>query len=364
MENRNVCCDCGDIIDDDETRMHDNDIYCESCFHENFTMCDGCNEPYDSDDIITIHDCNYCPDCYNDRYTECGSCGEIISIHNTCTNDNGDTYCESCFDEADVNTIIHDHNYTPCIEFYGDDRKELHLGLEYEVYNNTNSYNNTTVAECINDAFSDFFYLKEDSSINNGFEIVSHPSTLHYHQKEVDYEKLTSLLKSKGFSSDSKNGNCGIHVHIERNWIEYNCGKLAAVKYGLFIHNIQKFAEILARRAGSHWADFSRIEQDYYKILAKSIKPYHADKYSAINYQHTDTIETRIFAGTIRSYRLLAAMEFCHAAINHVNNIGYTHICQKHDYTLWSEFTEYVKKNTRLYTNLLKNMNEFNMIGS
>lgn len=360
------CIHCDDLLYEDEIYSCQGESYCESCFNNLTNICSSCDESFLTDDMQQHNDYYYCETCFNDIFTCCDNCGETIYNDDAYCNDNG-VFCSSCFQDEEENNIIHEHNYTPCAEFYGDDAKELHIGLEYEVYNEGDDYMDISVAEALKESFPDFFYFKKDSSVNNGgggFEIVSHPCTLQYHQKKINYEKLTETLKSHGFSSDTKTGNCGVHVHIDRNWIERNCSKMTSVKYGLFFLNIKKFAEILARRSGSHWARFDCIERNYYKTLAKSVKPYYHDKYSAINYCHSDTIETRIFAGTIRAYRLLTAMELCHAVVNHVNNIGYTHICQKQDYTLWTEFTDYVKKNTRLYGNLLRSMNEFNMIGA
>ena len=52
--------------------------------------------------------------------------------------------------------------------------------------------------------------------MERGFEIVSHPMSLQYHQNEMNWhEIMTKLIDIKYLSH--KTSTCGLHIHIEKS---------------------------------------------------------------------------------------------------------------------------------------------------
>ncbi|GAH61147.1 unnamed protein product, partial [marine sediment metagenome] len=120
--------------------------YCESCYQENFNTCDNCGEVFSNDDLYwsDIHESYYCESCLPP---------EIDGLHS------------------------YDHKPKPIYyrginESKNDDHKcNLYFGIELEIESNDNDIESAVYN------LPDFVYAKQDSSIDNGLEIVSHPST-------------------------------------------------------------------------------------------------------------------------------------------------------------------------------------------
>ena len=78
IERKEVCCNCDDIINEDDICRYEDDTYCWSCFNERFIHCEHCN------DIVTNDDANYlehyeisvCESCLENKYIYCDCCNE------------------------------------------------------------------------------------------------------------------------------------------------------------------------------------------------------------------------------------------------------------------------------------------------
>ena len=98
--------------------------------------------------------------------------------------DNDDEfYCSNCFPQVN----ILDYTIKPSPLFKVDLKKEkikrenLYFGVELEVENMENTISNNDMAERIIDYG---VYCKSDSSISNGFEVVTHPFTWDWYKDE------------------------------------------------------------------------------------------------------------------------------------------------------------------------------------
>lgn len=356
-----TCSECGETFHRDNAVYDDNSdrIYCEDCYNKNFSQCDACNNMFHNDDIHCYDNNIYCDECFSELFDYCSSCGETIPRDYAMYDEHsGEVYCESCY--AENCTVIRSHNFTPELKFYGRKDKDLFFGLEYEVYNKEGNNDNIDVAAKIQEEFN-ALYIKSDSSINDGFEIVTMPCSLQYHKEHMHYTGIVELLKEQGFLSDSKTGNCGIHVHVGRREIEEKLGITTSSKIGLFVKTCKQYCDVMARRSDSQWCSHDNIDKDEYKNMAKDETPTKEEKYDAVNYMHDETIEVRIFAGSIRAYRILAAIELVHAITYFVSTIGFNYLYRNYDYTIWEKFKLYIKGNPKLYKELLKDMNEHNI---
>lgn len=61
----------------------------------------------------------------------------------------------------------------------------------------------------------DRLYIKNDSSIEDGFELVTHPMTLDYHINVMPWQNIMKCLINMGYMSH-KTSTCGLHCHINR----------------------------------------------------------------------------------------------------------------------------------------------------
>ena len=58
-------------------------------------------------------------------------------------------------------------------------------------------------------------YIKSDSSLDDGMELVSHPMTLDYH-KDFCWEKIIHHAVFLGYRSH-QTSTCGLHIHVNRD---------------------------------------------------------------------------------------------------------------------------------------------------
>lgn len=70
-------CDC--VLDEDDVREVDGDIYCETCLWDHFTMCEGCSEHISHDDSNYVEgDGSYCNGCFRDKFYICQGCDQPV----------------------------------------------------------------------------------------------------------------------------------------------------------------------------------------------------------------------------------------------------------------------------------------------
>lgn len=213
---------------------------------------------------------------------------------------------------------INNYSYKPCLTFHnlpGEEGEPLYMGCEIEVDNGKNREQGAkSVSEVLGD---DHAYCKYDGSLGpEGFEIVTYPCTLGYH-KSMPYEKLFKNLASQGYRSHDTS-NCGLHIHINRAF--FGTSKLEQdLNISKLIYLFEKFwgqVVTIARRGPNRFAQRVFLEDDEspLDLYGKS----KSDRRLAINLQNKDTVEIRIFKGTIKYSTFLNTLEFvsvmCHAA--------------------------------------------------
>src|SRR6188768_1102070 len=131
-----------------------------------YPTCDQCGTP----EGAYGPNCNcydYCDTCDQREYRCrcCGYCERYPCRCNVCEDCDCDP-CE-CRDEG-----LESYGFKPTPLFHGDG--PLFMGLELEVEMGGRSSRGDAVT-AVHDALGDLVYCKEDSSLNTGFEIVTHP---------------------------------------------------------------------------------------------------------------------------------------------------------------------------------------------
>jgi hypothetical protein len=382
------CCDESFIdTENDYVVDREGNIYCESCRDE-VSCCDHCNEYSGSDGFEHIenldewwcNDCsrnhayrceecgdwvseNYgddnttlCSSCYENHYCTCDDCNEVIHHDHAVFRDDG-TYCQYCFDENHSNDI-HDYSYEPYLNFQSsdeDNEKQLaYLGFELEAGGLYNSSERNRIAESISDG-EETFYLKEDGSIPEyGFELVSHPITLKRH-KELNWQGILAEMSKAGMRShDLGEESCGLHVHVSRNY-------LTSYKWLLidwFISKYQPQFETIARRKETHWAAFKKSNgQPVKEVYGKS----NGTRYQAVNFENRNTVEFRLFRGTLNYTTFMATLEIVDALVHWVQQLSISDILASGD--AFGNFTRFIRNNGGLYENAVNYLAENNLIG-
>ena len=195
---------------------------------------------------------------------------------------------------------------------------------------------------------------KSDGSIgHNGIEIVTVPMSFEY-IKKTDY--FFNFYKNvEGALGSFSRNSTGVHIHIGRKFLT----TLQQAKIVDFINNSMNF-DYLIKIAGRDFVndnsntyarplfkDFSiKDVADYIKSRSSS------DKYNAVNINHRETIEIRIFKGNVKPEVLYRYIEFTDALVNFVKNVSL-------ETNQYFKFIEFVESHKAVYP-ILYEFNKFN----
>jgi len=317
----------------DDFHVVDGDMWCNSCTENRAYWCESCEE-YNSYGTSYVRDRqeSWCEMCLNDAYW-CDSCDEW--------NSDG---CDRCAEETDGhgNRIIHDYTYRPDAIFHSTDKNErLFFGLEIEV----EAYDSKSASamHAYQLESMELAYLKNDGSLNDGFEIVTHPMSHDFFKNEASdfwsiLEDLRSRSGMKVKSWDTR--TCGLHIHISRTGFN---GGAHMHRFLNLVYSNQEFYESLAGRSSEHWAKFSDIyRRDYVRDsegqimrdewdcgIVKTVRQFkhkldthhNSDRYSAVNTNNAATLEMRIFRGTVNGDTIKAQLDLAHASVEYTRNL-------------------------------------------
>ena len=336
--------------------------WCLDCVHEDIksrgldaVICESCGGLTDSADIrhSEIREANMCGQCYR-MPVYCSDCdGNYYEEqgHPRCAYQNGSDHVRS-------------YSYKPRPRFYGTGDVFMGIELEVECESDECRYYDDDYDEyqrnedgCSHTSIPHRYlggraYYKEDGSLDNGFEIVTHPHTLEEYQNNVDWGFLRELSREGVRSWD--NDNCGLHVHISKSGFERDRDDTInshAIRFTKFIYdNEEHVCKIAGRR--SSYALFG----DKGKIVSKVKSGRQTDnRYSAVNVENSNTYELRVFKGSLRKARVLSAIEFSHAVLEHTRHMK---VSAKHKPFAWSRFVTFVGNNSDTYPNLFEIINE------
>ena len=282
-----------------------------------------------------LHGMDVCRPCY-DAGVDCDDCG--YTMYNDSYHD-----CSDYDDSSDEDSSgIHNYSYKPRPIFYG---ISPFMGFELEVECTGGSRSDGVDIFQTIDPKEKHYYLKGDGSLHYGFEIVSHPHDLDtYHS--MDWSWLDKLSNS-GFRSWNTT-SCGLHVHIGLDAFK---DENHQIRFTKFIYDNERQAKRIAGRS-SGYASFDSQGQVRPKIKYK-----HRDsnRYSAVNVQNEQTLEVRIFRGSLRKERVLSGIEFTHAVCEYTRNMK---IVPKNKPFSWLRFVAFVSAYDDKYPNLFTIINE------
>ena len=162
----------------------------------------------------------------------------------------------------------------------------------------------------------DHLYCKHDGSLNEGFEIVSHPMTLDYHMNEMDWQSVLERAVELGYSSHNTS-TCGLHIHCGRKAFgaEYADQEPAIGRVVYFVEKHWNELVKFSRRKPSNlnrWAARYATISGTAKETYEKAKNKYTDRYVAVNLQNYATIEFRMFRGTLRYQTFVATLQLVH----------------------------------------------------
>lgn len=330
----------------------DGDLWCEKCMVDNccISYCEDCGEYHYDDNMVYIEDTQeyVCEDCINNgNYFQCHDCGEYYSTDNVTSCYNGDyLVCDTCRDNHYTyveccDTFINDgcacyseeDDCYYCEEHYHEDRDicyyhgfsnwEKHIlphenppyciGFELEVENTHREYDNNDLARFAKNTYP--VICSKDGSIDYGFEIVSHPLSYNYIVENRDKLKyMLEELSNRGCESHNP-GTCGLHFHVTH---PHNDDIIDRIILIMETYK-QELISFSRRTSGQieNWCKFlSDIKEgeDCKSLYFIKKNKETSTRYMALNLTNYNTIEFRLFRGTLKFDTFMASVEL-------VNNI-------------------------------------------
>ena len=350
-----VCSDCTDNVaycedcdtyfedEDDVVFVEDEQKYvCLKCADNDYYRCDCCGNIFSRDGVYTDdYDNIICYDCYDScGYVTCSNCGRLTRDY---SERRGEYYCDECYD--DMCDSLHEYGYKPEPVFhfyrtvndipkpgtlytlytvgspeYRSARESLNKRLFYGV--ELEMDNGDDVEACAQELSNlsndeDLFYLKEDGSLNDGIELVTHPCSFDYITKEFPWERIVQIARAYDFLSHSA-GTCGLHVHVTRNAlgdspeeIDLNIAKMMLF-FDKYWDQLVKFARRdysqLERWAKKPSVNITSSDSD--EAASEKGRKHKWDRYYAINITNYSTVEFRLFRGTLKVDTIKATLQF------------------------------------------------------
>lgn len=188
--------------------------------------------------------------------------------------------------------------------------------------------------------------IKRDGSLTQGFEIVTNPCSLNYH-KQLPYRELFRFLKSKGYRAHDTQ-TCGLHIHINRTALGETKSKqdLNIAKLSNILTVCKKEVQAFARRE-NHYACYppstdGSLFEAYYEMRT-------IGKNSALNLLHKDTIEFRVFKGTLNLNTFYMTLDFVNTLIDVVLTLTEKEIIESDSWDAYEsyfsdEIIQYIKE--------------------
>jgi len=178
------------------------------------------------------------------------------------------------------------------------------------------------------------FHLQSDGSLDNGFEVVSQPATLDYHKTQFPWAQIITVVKEAGGKSHDTT-TCGLHIHFNSAFLgeprDSDENDLNATKLTFLFEKFWEQLKQFSRRKDDELRDWARRYEGleaydkrtdrYVRTtvddmkdkdieIIKKAKDRGYGRYLAVNFENHDTVEVRIFKGTLRLKTLYATLEF------------------------------------------------------
>ncbi|MBQ4396804.1 MAG: amidoligase family protein [Clostridia bacterium] len=359
MRERITCDLCGEEITR-EPHIVEGRQLCQSCYDFDTFRCDCCGTRILVANEVRGDHISICEDCYENHYHRCERCDTLVHDSDVFWDD--DTpYCRSCYEEITDN-CIKDYYYKPMPVFYKrpTEGRVRYYGVELEIDGGGKDDNNAESLYNTANQHSDVLYIKSDSSLEEGMELVSHPCSVEYHKQSFPWKEVMKDAVRLGYRSHNT-CTCGLHIHIGRD----DLGETVDAQEEV-ISRIMFFFE-------SHWNEIFRFSRraeysvrrwasrygykDSPKEILEDAKKASKGRYTCVNITNSSTVEIRIFKGTLKWNTFIAAIELVDAICENALRLSDERIHKQswNDFVMsidpdYVELVKYLKEK-RLYVN-------------
>jgi len=353
MEETRFCTMCHCTLEENEGIELDDDLLCDDCASEHTVCCDHCGETIWASDSVSDEHMTLCSTCFDDHYRRCEGCGRILHDDDAVWY-NDYPYCEYCYDRLEGD--IEEYSYKPDPIFYGDGDRFFGVELEIDCGGKYDESASKIKSEA--NVRCEHIYCKSDGSLDDGFEIVTHPMTLDYHLHNMYWADILHEAVRLGYKSHMTS-TCGLHVHINRDAFgEDRDEQEKVIERILFFVELHWNEIFVFSRRSQHsmnrWAARYGMEKTGKEILDKAKKG-NTGRYAAVNLCPYATIEFRLFRGTLKLNTLFATLQF----VNRIIDIAMTMNEDEIAAQSWSDFAASVTepeliqylKERRIYIN-------------
>lgn len=293
--------------------------------------CFGNDQYYWYDQGDEWHDEWYSDDWLNDNTFVCDCCGERFANDDYAEDGN----CTSCWSPP---SGLQSYSDKSSAKFRPEKNVPLKFGIELEV----ESRDANQGVELCESIFPDQYVVyKEDGSLScEGFEIVTRPDAPEVHKRIFD--KFLSDTRVRRTLTSWNSGSCGVHIHVSR-------APLSALWIGriLVMINSPAMRSIVSKVAGRYDTGYASIR---HKTLVHGRKGKDERKYDAVNNSPRDTIEFRLFRGTLVKESFLRYIEFVESVLAFTSPAT----TSNRDVSEPQKYLDFVSKRRKDYKNLFE----------
>lgn len=119
-------------------------------------------------------------------------------------------------------------------------------------------------------------------------------------------------------------------------------------RFGAFVAACQDEITLIARRNAKQWAQYHKKPENGKEVRATVSTE---DRYTALNWCPSTTVELRVFRATLDATEFYAAIEFAHASYQFTkHSIGIAEIIKGNP---WEQFLAFLNENKTRYSSLV-----------
>lgn len=303
---------------------------CNSCARTHATMCDNCGEWFLYDAYYAPDGEPYCLDCFDNHCRVCDSCCEVMWRDDVNWTDDGGGYCDECYSEHSRD-IRRYHNNPPKRIHYGSGETPsgMLIGTEIETEHKDGDENMNERIEITRKYGEDenYIYQMRDGSLDDsGIECITQPMSKVFWDNFRFEDWFQDLIDAGTISHNSS--RCGLHVHLSRKWMQtddYDTQAIYVARMRQFISDNKEWVQKFSRRRECNWCAYTKTFEKEDKPTDKTEREgkhkeagKKMDRYQSVNNNCRETIEFRIFRGTLKANTYRASVEFCLRLVDYI----------------------------------------------
>lgn len=319
------------------------ETWCPECLEQardqgRVSDCDHCGETHvDAVQSYELWDGSWidlCPECRDDELWTCERCGRYV-LSDDIREYRDEYYCPECYEEESERSALRAYGrtapdrceYLRSADEDGCDVGPLFVGIELET---VGKYSAADVAESVVESCAgvtgirtlggsvpiDYLECKEDCSLGDeGCEIAFYPMTP---RAALCSGLLATVANAALFAHATSHdaGCCGLHVHISRKALPtsahvYALERLIQRHEREWVRFSRRTPDAVSRWAEISWAGCEEIDAaeraEKLDTYVSKKKAYY--RYTAVNDSNMNTVELRLWRGTLRVATLMATVQ-------------------------------------------------------